>query len=323
MLAPTITLTVVQAPFVRMAFLKNFAIAFAAVIAVYVFILPQLSVFWQLGLVLFAIFFIACYYFSGLSRLGLFLGIFFLLGISNEQGYSFAKVANTYVFIMLTLVLVLASSYITRSPRPEKAFMSLLGRFFRSCEFTMSRLGAEHLETKSTVEQIRRAYHRQELKTLPVKLLKWGKFINPKKFPGAPPDRIQAIVASLQVIVYRMEDLIEARAAPHAEVIVRELTEDVRAWRLVIEKGCRRWSDRPADRDPLELREGLEARLAKLNERVEEVMNAAGEGEVTDEEGMNFYELLGGFRGFSEAALVYAGAAQEIDWGELREERFL
>jgi hypothetical protein len=269
MLAPTITLTVVQAPFVRMAFLKNFAIAFAVVIAVYVFILPQLSVFWQLGLVLFAIFFI------------------------------------------------------TRSPRPEKAFMSLLGRFFRSCEFTMSRLGTEHLETKSTVEQIRRAYHRQELKTLPVKLLKWGKFINPKKFPGAPPGRIQAIVASLQVIVYRMEDLIEARAAPHAEVIVRELTEDVRAWRLVIEESCRRWSDRPADRDPRELRERLEARLAKLNERVEEVMNAAGEGDMTDEEGMNFYELLGGFRGFSEAALVYAGAAQEIDWEELREERFL
>ena len=322
MLVPSLTLAAVQAPFVRMAFLRHFAIAFAAIVAVYVFLLPHLSMFWELGLVLFAISFIATYFLTGLSRLGLFLGVFFLLGISNQQSYSFAKVANTYVFIMLALGLVLACSYITRSPRPEKAFMSLLGRFFRSCEFTLSRLAAERLEAKSPGEQMRRAYHLQELKTLPVKLLKWGKFINPGKFPGAPPEQIQAIVASLQVIVYRMEDLIEARHAPHSEVIVRELTEDIRAWRHVIEGGCRRWSEQYAGRDPGELRERLKVRMAKLNERVEETLNAAGPGEISDAEAANFYRLLGGFRGFSEAALVYADGAAGVDWRQLKEERF-
>ena len=143
-----------------------------------------------------------------------------------------------------------------------------------------------------------------------------------KEFPGAPPESIQSIVASLQVLVYRMEDLIEARTAPHAELLVRELTADMRAWREVIQEGCRRWSEQPGTDERGELQERLKKQLANLNARIEEVLNAAEPGAVSDSESGDFYRLLGGFRGFSEAALVFAGTAEEIDWEELREERF-
>ena len=44
--------------------------------------------------------------------------------------------------------------------------------------------------------------------------------------------------------------------------------------------------------------------------------------EVTGEERGNLYRLLGAFRGFSEAASVFAGSAAGIAWDRLREERF-
>jgi hypothetical protein len=43
---------------------------------------------------------------------------------------------------------------------------------------------------------------------------------------------------------------------------------------------------------------------------------------MNQEEGELFFRLLGGYRGVSEAALAYAGAAQPINWSQWREERF-
>jgi dipeptidyl aminopeptidase/acylaminoacyl peptidase len=48
---------------------------------------------------------------------------------------------------------------------------------------------------------------------------------------------------------------------------------------------------------------------------------AAG-GQVTEEEGESFYRVLGSYRGVSEAALAYAGAAADTDWTHWQEEKF-
>mgnify|MGYP003639306465 CR=1 FL=1 len=319
---PSLTLAFVQVPFLRLPLLKPFACAYTVGLGAYVFIMPQLSTFWQLAMLIFAFSFGAAYFLKGTAQLAVFLALFILLGIKNEQTYNFAAAANLFLFTMMALTLVVATSYVTRTPRPEKAFVSMVARFFRSCEFLLSRMGAEQLEARNFLERMRRAYHRQELGSLPGKLARWGKQIDPGKFTGVTPQRIDGIVASLQVLDFRLEDLIEARQAPHAEVFVRELTEDVRAWRMVIEENCRRWSECPETDSVDDLREKLKARLDNLNLRIEEVMNTADPEAVSTEERKNFYRLLGGFRGFSEAALVYSGAANEVDWERLREEKF-
>jgi uncharacterized membrane protein YgaE (UPF0421/DUF939 family) len=319
---PSMALLAAQIPFVRPSFVKPFGYAYLVGLIAYVFIMPRLSEFWQLALLIFAFSFVAAYFFTGIGRAALFLAMFMMLGIESQQTYNFAAMANTFLFIMLSLVVLVALSYINRSPRPEKTFVSLVGRFFRSCEFLLSRLAAEQLEARSVPEQMKREYYLQELRTLPGKLRAWGGHIDPKMFPGASPAQVGDLVASLQILVYRMEDLIEARRAPHAEVLVHELTEDIRAWRLVIEENCRRWSERPEAGSSDDLPERLKARLATLNTRIEETLNAASLENITEQERGNFYRLLSGFRGFSEAALLYTGVADEIDWKQLREERF-
>ena len=62
-------------------------------------------------------------------------------------------------------------------------------------------------------------------------------------------------------------------------------------------------------------------RARRLENRIKDVVNRAG-SDVNQEEGKNFFRLLGGYRGVSEAALAYAGAAQAINWTQWREERF-
>ncbi len=318
---PNIALSAVQHPQVRFTLLKPFAFAYVAGLVTYVFIMPHLTVFWELGIVIFTFVFVAAYFFPGVGRIALLLAMFNMLGINNEQTYSFGSMANAFVFTMLGLALVLALTYVTRSPRQEEGFMSMVCRLFRSCEFLVSRV-AESGQSGSLLEGMKIAYYRQEMGSLPTKLGIWGKQIDRKKFPNNTPDQVKDLVANLQVLVYRVEELIEARSAPQASILMRELSDEVRAWRIVVEQGFARWSEYPEAESADDLRERLSLRLARLNAGIEETMNRAGEEELSDEERRNFYRLLGSFRGVSQAAIAYAGAAGSIDWAHWREERF-
>jgi hypothetical protein len=319
---PSLTLAFVQVPFLRLPLLKPFGLAYSVGLLAYVFIMPQLSTFWQLGMLIFAFAFAAAYFLKGTAQLAVFLALFILMGIENQQSYDFAAAANSFLFTMMALLLVVAMSYITRTPRPEKAYLSMVGRFFRSCEFLLSRMAAERLESRTFPERMRRAYHRRELRSLPEKLAHWGGQIDAAKFPSPSPEDRSGMVASFQILSFRMEDLIDARQAAHAEVVVRELTGDIGAWRMVMGETCRGWSTRRGEDRTDELRDKIKKRLARLNVGIEETLNTAGDGEISEQESRNFYRLLGGFRGFSEAALVFADSAERIDWKHLREERF-
>jgi hypothetical protein len=85
--------------------------------------------------------------------------------------------------------------------------------------------------------------------------------------------------------------------------------------------------DKVFSRDPAAafadaLRERLTARLGHLEGRIEETLDKAGEGELSDRDEENFYRLLGAYRGLSEAAIEYAGTAEGIEWNQWRESRF-
>jgi hypothetical protein len=318
---PNLALVAAQNPHVRFRLLKPLAYAYIVALVVYVFLMPHLSTFWQLGPLIFAITFVAAYFFTGVARPAIYLSMFNMLGISNQQTYSFASQANAFAFTLLGIMLVVALTYITRSPRPEKAFMSMLSRFFRSCEFFVSQV-SDSVEAESFWQRMKRAYYLQELRSLPAKLGLWGAQIDRKKFPHNAPEQVQEIVANVQLLAYRIEELVKTRRLPQADQLVKELSEDVKAWRLVIEQGLHNWAEKPEAEAAEDLRTRLAARLEQLDARIEETMNRAAEGELVDEESRNFYRLLGGFRGVSEAAIAYAGVAGTIDWAQWREERF-
>ena len=135
---------------------------------------------------------------------------------------------------------------------------------------------------------------------------------------------MQALVTSLGALAFRMKEVVEVREHPQAELVVRELLDDLRAWRFAILHQIRLWAENPeaAARQGTDLQELLNQRLTKLEARVEETFQRAREVELDAQDYENLYRLLGSFRGLSEAGVTFIGFARDVNWGQWREARF-
>ncbi|MEE8326092.1 MAG: FUSC family protein, partial [candidate division NC10 bacterium] len=284
--------------------------AFAGV--VYMFVMPHLSGYAQLGLMIFAVTFAINYLLAQpkLALARIFCLVFFLVitSIDNQQTYSFSQFASTTAMIILSLSVLVVTAYIPTSPRPEKAFMRLLSRYFRHAEFLMAGLALDWEHKKGLVGRWKTALYRNDLLELPQKLAVWGRHIDYRTFPDNTPEQVQALVTNLQALAYRIMELVEAREYPQADFLVRELSDDLRAWRILVESRFQLWTENPAVtiKTGGEVRDRLTARLAKFQTRLDETFRLVGEGELRDEDYENAYRLLGGFRGLSEAMIGYA-----------------
>jgi len=317
----TIALLVALSPQLRASkLIMPVAVTSAVCLAIYVFVMPHLSTFLGLGSLLFITIFLSSYFVSGAARFFCNMAILNMLPIQNHQLYSFAAMANAYIFFVMVFSFLFVMSYLLNSPRPEKAVLQLLDRFFRSAEFLMSRRASESGRV-SSLGRWKIAFHERQLHSFPAKLAAWGKSIDRKLLPNDSPDPIQPLVTSAQTLVYRLDQFLEARAVPQAESLARDLRDDIKTWQAGIETTFGRWARSPEAEPVAALERRLEAALTRLEERIEDVVNQSGDT-VNKEEGENFFRLLGGYRGVSEAALAYAGAAQQIDWAQWREERF-
>ena len=178
-LSGTIALMVALAPNIRASkLIMPVAVTSAACLAIYVFVMPQLSSYLGVGSLLFFAMFLTGYLLSGMARFFCNMAILNMLPIQNHQVYSFAAMANFYIFILMAFAFLFAMSYLLSSPRPEKAVLHLLDRFFRSAEFLMSRQATGSAHT-SILDRWRIAFHERQLRSLPGKLATWGKSIDP------------------------------------------------------------------------------------------------------------------------------------------------
>ena len=300
------------------------SIAFAGIL--YVFVMPQLSSFVGLGLMIFLATFAICYRFATPRQaLGRAVGLALFVtvaGISNQQSYNFLSVADTAAMFVLLFAVLALSANIPHLARPEKAFLRLLGRYFRSCEYLMTTMRWDITMTPSRLDRWRRDFHVREVATLPQKLAAWGKAVDTKVLGETSADQVLELTTNLQALSYRMQELMDARESKQSALLVRELLTDVRAWRMKVQEVFQGWS-RDVEVAPADvLRERLTARLSELEGRIEHTLNTIGEGKLSDQEREYFYRLLGAYRGLSEAALDYAGTSDGIDWNRWRESRF-
>ena len=309
-----------QVPVIR--FVKPLAVAAVLCICVYVFIMPRLSTYYELGLLLFMCMFSLRYFFTGLAQLMGNIAIINMIPIQNQQTYDFAVLANTTIFMVTVFLFLFVLSYIMGSPRPEKKVLTLLRRFFRSSEFLMSSVNREPDGKASALAQWKIAFYLHEMKSLPGQIGVWSKAIDQSKFSSNKPDQVQRLVTTLQGLMYRIEYLLEARDARQAEALAREMTQSVHAWRESIESIFVKWSDDPGSESVADLEQRLAAGLCVLEQRIDATIEQVDRQALSEEEGENFYRLLGAYRGVSEAAVAYAGIAGTIDWDDWHEEKF-
>ena len=300
------------------------SVLFAAVL--YIFIMPKLSSFIGLGLLIFAATFAICYLFAEPRQmLGRALGLAMFVviaSISNEQTYNFLSVANTALMFPLIFLLLAITAYIPCSPRPERVFLRLLSRYFHSSEYLMStmRWGSPHAATR--LERWKNAFHAREVATLPAKLGSWAPHLDTWVLSSTTPEQVQVLMTSLQALTYHLQQLLDERDSPQAHSLVQELLEDFHNWRLGVQASFQQLAEAPAVGERETLRIRLDEFLGHLESRMKDIVNKAPEGQFSDQDAENFYRLLGAYRGVSESLVDYAGNADVIDWAPWREERF-
>ncbi len=294
----------------------------------YIFVMPHLSGYVQFGLMMFAVTFGAFYLLSEPHRLVTragFMAVFQIaISVANEQTYDFAAYANTSAATLLSLALAVALWYLPFSPRPEKVFLRLLHRYFRRSEFLMSLSVPDSGESSGRKGRWQAALYGKELLALPPKLAVWADKIDHRAFPENNPEQVQALVTALRTLALRIKVLSDAAEQPQAALLLHELRDDVRAWRILVQRQFGLWADDlEAEVEPgVDAEARLRARLGRLEARMDEVFGRAEEGELSSEDYENCYRLLGSYRGLSESGLDYLRIAEKIDWTPWQKARF-
>ncbi len=313
-----------QLPISKMFMPVAGSVLFGAVI--HIFVMPQISSFYELGLLLFATTFGICYLFAApqqaLSKtfgLVLFLAI---ANISNQQTYSFMVITTTAMIFILIFLLLSVITNIPFSARPEKVFLRLLGRYFRSCAYLMHNMHKDYQKQEKSFERWQNKYHMHQLAVLPKKLGVWARFIDTGALPGSSPPQIQSVLTGLQTLSYRLKELLAERGGIQAPFLLQELQSDINAWREGVEETLQRLAGEHDAGDKETLHERFAALVDHLEQHIATTLDRAAEKQTNVGDPEKFYRLLGGYRGVSEALVECAGSVHAINWTRWQEERF-
>ena len=278
----------------------------------YFLVMPHLSSFAELAVLIFAANF-AIYYLLGkpqqlLARMLGAASFAVCLIIDNQQSYSFSSYVNYVFMIMGGAAIAAGTKYMLQiSTRPEKDYLRLRSRFFQRGKAVMARLGPGWDAGK---QHWLLSGYLNDLLGLPPKLAMTAKFIDYRTFPENKPEQVQALTTNIEVIALKISMLVEARGSFQVEQLGRQLQADFRSWRTALEALFQRWAANPI----AEPADDLQERLTTFETRIAQTFAAAGEGQVSDEAYENFYRLLGSYRGLSEAAVGYARLAHGFKW---------
>ncbi len=299
------TILCLMGRFDPIALLPGFAIGIALGGMVYVFVMPHLSGYFELGLMLFIVTFGGFYLLTGGNRASAMALFNVLVGINNQQTYDFAIYANKSAATLLSLACVVALFYAVRSPRPEKVFLRLLRRFFRRASFIMSRLALDRNDRKGRAIRWRITLYCNDLLKLPDKLAAMGQKIDPRMLAGQTPAQVQALATSLQALAYRIRELVEARKAPQNDLLVAAVIDDMRDWRMRMQKQFRIWADHPdrAVAPDADMQDRLAERVSRMETNIAEARRKIKQGLLNEVDYEKVDRYLGVLRATSQAAI--------------------
>jgi hypothetical protein len=288
--------------------------------------MPYLASFASLGVVIFTTVFLICYLFhrptQAAGKAAALGALLMVMGIANEQSYNFLSVANLAVVLALVFAALAVATHFPVSFRAEHVFLRLLSRFFRACADLASTLQWDPANPPTRWQHLRRVLHLGHLARVPSQLAIWASALPAAALGQSTTEQVQALVDSLQGLAYRMQDLIETRATPQSQALVRELLSQVHAWRVGLQDIFCNLSQHPEAADFTDFRSQLDALLERLEGRVENTVANADQTRISARESENSIRLLGAFRGVSEELVNFARQSGGIDWVRLREARF-
>lgn len=319
-----ITASMPQFPVKKMFAPIALSVAFASLN--YLFVMPHLTSFMGLGLLLFVVTFTIGYLFAepqqALAKtfgLAMFVTI---ASVNNQQTYSFMVVATNVLMWPLMFLLLSITANVPCVMRPEKYFLRLLNRYFRSLDHLLCDPDRDPQQSAKGFARWQHSFHLHELTSIPVKLGAWAKFLDYKTLTGTSPPQVQAVIAGLQELSGRIRELIDERQVLSSHLLLGELQEDARNWRHSLQQALESHIRIPGDTQQGALRNQLNEIMQNIEVRIRETLDTTVKEQISNSDAQNFYRLLGAYQGMSRAVVAYAGSAGAIDWEPWREERF-
>lgn len=301
----------------------------------YVFIMQHLSGYRELGVLIFVCCFLMFFVFFPLAhpvgRMFALISYTIVLSADNHQHYSLEHFITYALWLFLVISISLGVRAFFFYPRPDKMFLRFFDRFFRHAYLLLSAHGPEGPRPQGILHRLSMIFYRNDLSELPRKCALYASDIDVKmnlfgrgtvdyRSVGAPRRQVEDLLMSLYLLTYRTKDVLEARELPRMDLAENQLMEAIREWHQLIEEWfrCRAAGTVQA----MELVADVPARLAKLGPRVDEAFARIDQGQFSAEDRVNFYRLLNGYRGLSEAVINHARVAETVDWPRWRETRF-
>ncbi|AOS97590.1 p-hydroxybenzoic acid efflux subunit AaeB [Microbulbifer aggregans] len=303
---------------------------------VYIFIMPKLAGFTELGILIFLFTFFICQVFSAPEKeagrvvtLAVFVG---MTSISNSQGYSFLVVANMALLFPMALLLLGITAYFPRSLRPQTVVQRLLQQFCSSavCLLRLTLRGgkdpAHSSRVRGFIDQWRLRYHYHLLSTIPAKIATWSPKVDAHFLPGKSADDLQSLVSALMPLGYEicsMVDEWQSSATVGAEV--RGDTAQ-RLWRQrVAAEAARLSSVISSVGDYVSGNDGESAVVGEGSAVGEsEALSSAVEMEGPDSaEIERLLNLVGMAREATESSQSLENTVRRIDWTRWKSEIFL
>jgi hypothetical protein len=143
----------------------------------------------------------------------------------------------------------------------------------------------------------------------------------PAALGRAGPAPMQTLVTTMQAMAIRIQDVLDARAAPHSPAMARRLANAAREWRLVVRELLAQSATEPEHLNATDLRARLGRKLQEIERLTEQAIDEDPDFHAHLDLNENSYRLLGAYRGLSESLVNFAQAAHAVDWSRLREPR--
>jgi hypothetical protein len=159
--------------------------------------------------------------------------------------------------------------------------------------------------------------------TIPAKLFPWASVLSADALGKSSPAQMQETVTRMQVLGGYVQELVAVREETGInEEAGHEIRDYIRTWRRAIGERFALFAIKPDAEDEVTLRLKLDEMLERLESLIEQTPNAADQQYMTPEMEYTVYQLLGAYRGLSEALVAYPRSARYIDWSHLVERRF-
>ena len=300
------------------------SILFAGVL--YIFVMPQISSYAELGPLIFGVTFFICYLFATPKQaLGRVFGLAMFIvvtGIDNQQSYSFLSVANTALVYPIAFIIIATTLYLPISWIPKYVFLRLLRRYFGSSAYVVSSSMKLPQKENTFLAKYKNTFYVNEVNKLPRKMNSWVKHVADNEQYGATKEQMQALVNSLELLSLHLLNLQNLRINIPALNLSQEQQHDLHLWvqkvLVIFEKLSVENYVTSCGASGIHLDE----KLQNLHNHLEKVLNNNDIGQLGRQDTNKYYLLLGYMLSVSAALNDYTDIVESINWVQWYETRF-